>query len=65
LELGNRILEFFNFVYTQGFEAGICWHENEFHVTVTKDGNIYGVGQKSTLTAALDECADGFKRVGM
>lgn len=64
MELGFRLLQFFNFVFKQGWEGGICWHEKEFHVTITGGGNIYSYGQAPTLTAALDECLTGLKKVG-
>lgn len=64
MELGLRILQFFNFVYNQGWEGGICWHEKEFHITITCKGNIYSYGQAPTLTAALNECLEGLKKVG-
>lgn len=64
MELGLRLLQFFNFVFVQGWEGGICWHEKEFHVTITGDGNIYSYGQQPTLSAALDECLSGLKKVG-
>lgn len=64
-ELGLRILNFFNFIYSQGWEGGICWHENEFHVTVTCNGNIYAYGQEKTLTASLDEVLKDLQNVGI
>lgn len=63
-ELGIRVLNFYNFVFCQGWEGGICWHENEFHVTITCNGNIYSYGEASTLTLALDECLTGLRNGG-
>jgi len=47
-----------------GWDGSVCWYENEFHVTVTCQGKIYSHGQAKTLTAALDECSNGFGKVG-
>lgn len=65
MNLGNRILDFFNFCYKQGWECGIVWFENEFHVNVNCNGKVYSSGQAPTLTAALDECANGLQKVGI
>ena len=64
-QLGLRILNFFNFIYSQGWEGSICWFENEFHVTVTCDGKIYAYGQEKTLTSSLDEVLKDLQRVGI
>jgi len=64
-ELGLRILNFFNFIYSQGWEGSICWFEDEFHVTVTCNGNIYAYGQEPTLTASLDEVLKDLQKVGI
>lgn len=65
MELGIRILKFFNFIYNQKWQGGICWFEDEFHVTVTCGGNIYSYGQAPTLTAALNECLEGLRKGGI
>jgi hypothetical protein len=63
-QLGMRVLNFYNFIYSQGWEGGICWHQNAFHVTITCDGNIYSYGEEPTLTAALDSCIEGLRNGG-
>lgn len=63
-ELGIRILNFYNFIFVQGWEGSICWHENEFHVTITCNGKIYAYGQKHKLSESLDECLNGLKKGG-
>jgi hypothetical protein len=64
-QLGLRILNFFNFIYSKSWEGSICWHENEFHVTVTSGGNIYAYGQRPTLTEALDEVLSDLRKGGV
>ena len=64
VELGLRILQFFNFCYVNKLECGISFFENEYHVNATKDGNIYSHGQAKRLTDALNQCSQGFKNVG-
>jgi len=62
--IGDRILEFFNFCFINNLEHGICYFENEYHVTVSRDGKIYSYGQQKTLTAAMDECGQGLAKGG-
>jgi len=64
-QLGMRILNFFNFVYSQGWQGSICWFENEFHVTISCDGNIYAYGQQLKLSDSLDECLQALQNVGI
>ena len=64
MELGLRILKFFDFIYRQKWEGSIAYHDGEFHVIVTHDGPIYSYGQAPTLTGALNECLSGFEKVG-
>lgn len=64
-DLVFRLLTFFDFCYRNNFDYGVCFFENEFHVTVTFNGNIISSGQQKTLTLALDECGNGFNKVGM
>ena len=65
MELGNRILNFFNFIYSKGWEGSICWFQNEFHVTVTHGGKTYAYNQFPTLTQALDETLKDLQKVGI
>lgn len=64
LELAKRMLDFYQFVYAQGFEGAICWFENAYHITVSKDGKIYSYGEENTLTLALNSCLDGLQKGG-
>lgn len=64
MDLGTRILMFFEFCFNQGWEGGIAYHEKQFFVTITNDGNIYAIGQNDRLGLALDECVEALKKAG-
>lgn len=54
MDLNKTVLNFFNFIYCNGFEGSICWFENEFHVITSRHGHIVAYGQAATLTKAID-----------
>ena len=65
IDLGLRILKLFDFCYRNNLHCGVCWYENEFHVTINnKNGNIYSYGQALKLTDALNLCCNDLNKVG-
>ena len=66
MNLGERILNFYNFCFLNNFECGISWFENEFHINVTSKGmGVICSAQQKTLSGALDECLHHFRKVGL
>lgn len=64
MDLEKRVMAFYRFIYSNSFDGGIVWFENEFHVTVSKEGKIYSGGQAFKLEEALNECLKGLQKVG-
>lgn len=66
MELSQRILNFYEFIYKMGWTGSIAWFDNHFHVVIlgSDNRNVYSYGEEPTLTAALDSCLEGLRKAG-
>lgn len=61
----ERIINFFRWIYSMKFEAGICYYEQEFQVNITSGGHLICSSSGKTPYEALDDAIFHMRKVGL